>query len=160
METKAIHSPYGVREAQLSDIPAMHRIRLAVKENILSDPSRVTEADYGPFLTHQGKGWVAEVEGQLVGFSILNLPDQSVWALFVDPPYEGRGIGSNLLHALLAWHFGQGGQQISLSTDANTRAEAFYRKQGWQAAAPLPNGEIPFLLSRAQWRAQASSLNR
>lgn len=36
----------GTREANKADIPAMHRVRLAVRENALSDPTRITESDY------------------------------------------------------------------------------------------------------------------
>jgi hypothetical protein len=47
-----------IREAVISDIPAMHRIRMAVKENILTNPLAVQEADYIPFLTKDAAAWV------------------------------------------------------------------------------------------------------
>ena len=35
-----------LRQATQRDIPAMRRVRLAVRENALSNPNRITEADY------------------------------------------------------------------------------------------------------------------
>jgi hypothetical protein len=37
------------REATIQDIPQMHTIRIAVKENILPDPSMIKEEDYANF---------------------------------------------------------------------------------------------------------------
>ena len=59
------------REAELHDISEMSRIRLAVLENRLSDPSRVKTTDYTNYLTLQGKGWVAEWDEQIIGFAIV-----------------------------------------------------------------------------------------
>ena len=40
------------RQACLEDIPAMSKIRLAVTENALSDPSRITQQMYEDYLGH------------------------------------------------------------------------------------------------------------
>lgn len=45
----------SIREALLVDIPEMHRIRMAVKENVLTNPLAVQEADYVPFLSLPNK---------------------------------------------------------------------------------------------------------
>ncbi len=66
----------------------MHRIRLAVRENRLSDPDRISENDYLPFV-NAGSAWVALTELGLVGFAALVAGEASVWALFVDPEAEG-----------------------------------------------------------------------
>jgi len=47
---------YG--RAQPADIPAMSRIRLAVTENMLSDPGKVTLQMYHDYLQQLGRGWV------------------------------------------------------------------------------------------------------
>ena len=39
------------REALISDIKQMHVVRLAVRENILSNPDLITRKDYEEFLT-------------------------------------------------------------------------------------------------------------
>lgn len=43
------------RVATINDIKEMHVIRLAVKENVLSNPLAVTENDYVEFLNTKGK---------------------------------------------------------------------------------------------------------
>ena len=90
-----------IREALLTDIPQMSSVRLAVKENALSNPALVTEQDYVDYLSQRGKGWVCEIDGKLVGFAVGDLVKHNVWALFVLPGYEGQGIGRELLITLL-----------------------------------------------------------
>jgi GNAT superfamily N-acetyltransferase len=90
-----------IREAVITDIPAMHRIRMAVKENVLTNPLAVQEADYIPYLTKEGAAWVYEDSEQIKGFAILDLEAGEVWAIFVDPDFEGKGIGSGLHLSLI-----------------------------------------------------------
>ncbi|WP_324371072.1 GNAT family N-acetyltransferase, partial [Pedobacter sp.] len=47
-----------------------------------------------------GRGWVCEIGSQIVGFSIVDLRERSVWALFVDPAFAEKGIGKEL-HRLM-----------------------------------------------------------
>lgn len=63
-----------LKQAVPSDYPGMHRVRLAVRENTLSSPGRVTEADYLDAMGRLGRSWVVE-EG---------------WALVVHQDHEGR----------------------------------------------------------------------
>src|SRR3954470_12617015 len=88
------------REATIDDIPQIQRVRNAVKENVLSDPALVSDADCIDYITRRGKGWVCEMHGRIVGFSIADLLGNNIWALFVDPDYEGKGIGKKL-HSLM-----------------------------------------------------------
>lgn len=135
------------REAQLEDIPALHRVRLSVKENALSHPARVTPAMYVQYLSQDGRGWLCECDEQVLGFSILNLNKNSVWALFVDPAHEQRGIGKQLLTLLVQWAKAQGITNIKLSTGVDTRAERFYQKQGWRPLGLTEDGERLFEIS-------------
>src|SRR5687767_1985203 len=89
------------RTATIADIEQMHRIRVSVHENKLSNPDRITQKDYETFLTLKGKGWVCEMDHQLVGFSVIDLEAKNIWALFVLPLYEGRGIGYSLHQIML-----------------------------------------------------------
>ncbi|MBL8201245.1 MAG: GNAT family N-acetyltransferase [Chromatiales bacterium] len=130
-----------IRPATPDDIPAMHRIRLAVRENALRDPSRVRPADYAALLAGSGRGWVAIVEGNLVGFGIADASNRNVWALFVAPGFEGRGIGRRLHDEMLDWLFGLGSAPAWLTTEPGSRAERFYRVAGWQDAARNPGNE-------------------
>src|SRR6476646_2277322 len=95
------------REAHINDIPQMQVVRHTVKENVLSDPSLVTDKDCEEYLTVRGKGWVCEVDGNIAGFSIADLKEKNVWALFVHPAFEQRGIGKQLHQQMLDWYFSQ-----------------------------------------------------
>lgn len=136
------------REATVVDIPAIAAIRLEVVENSLTDPGRVNRGMYHEYLTTAGKGWVCEVNRTIAGFSIANRRDAQVWALFVHPEFEGRGIGKELLSRAVDWLFDQGIDMISLTTDPDTRAEKLYQAQGWQRGEFIANGEVCFRLWR------------
>jgi GNAT superfamily N-acetyltransferase len=140
------------REATLADIPAMSAIRLAVKENRLSNPGRITYDDYKIFLSEKGKGWVCEEDGAIAGFAIIDTVGGNVWALFVDPKHERKGIGRRLHDMMLKWYFAQGKDNVWLSTDGGTRAEAFYRKAGWSHTGYDNNGELVFEMVANAWQ--------
>ncbi|MCX7205689.1 MAG: GNAT family N-acetyltransferase [Proteobacteria bacterium] len=135
------------RLATLADIPALSKIRLAVKENTLSDPTLISSAMYEQYLLHEGKGWLCEIEGKTTGFVIAAYPDHSIWALFVLPEYEGRGIGKQLLNLAIDHLFTMGATEIKLSTTPHTRADRFYAQQGWQRG--IENKEVAYLLKRS-----------
>ncbi len=104
------------REATISDITQIHTVRNSVKENMLSDPALVTDKDCAEFLTIRGKGWVCEIDGNIVGFSIADLKENNIWALFVHPGHEKKGIGKELQQLMLEWYFNQTHQTVWLGT--------------------------------------------
>jgi GNAT superfamily N-acetyltransferase len=134
------------REANLEDIPALNEVRLSVKENALSDPRRITPEMYVDYLSVAGKGWLCEVDEEVVGFSVASTGDASIWALFVKPSHEGRGIGKHLLKLATSWLFEMGAQSVILSTAAHTRADRFYERQGWKRGDIKPDGEVVYRL--------------
>jgi GNAT superfamily N-acetyltransferase len=140
---------YFFRQAVSSDIPAMSRIRLSVAENVLSDPMRVTEEMYEDYLDTSGRGWVAESEGEIVAFCYADATNASIWALFVQPGYEGRGLGRSLLKQAVDWLFDTGHDRIELTTAANTRADRFYAAQGW-LRKPASASDIEYSLTQSQ----------
>ena len=142
------------REAQLSDIPQLYSVRLSVKENVLPDPGFITEREYEKYLMHFGKGWLCEIEDKVVGFAIVGLSQRNIWALFVHPEHENKGIGRTLHDMMLEWYFGQTRETVWLGTGPNTRAEQFYRKAGWRETAKRQNGELKFELSYTEWQQQ------
>jgi GNAT superfamily N-acetyltransferase len=140
------------REARIIDIPQIQVVRNSVKENRLSNPALVTDEDCEEYLTSRGKGWVFEMNEEIVGFAIADLKDDNIWALFILPQYEGKGIGKKLQQLMLDWYFQQNKNSVWLSTSPNTRAEKFYRKTGWREAGKIPNGEIRFELTLEEWK--------
>jgi GNAT superfamily N-acetyltransferase len=133
----------AIRVACAADIPAIHRVRTSVRENRLSQPQRVSEASYLPYVA-AGSIWVAETHAGVVGFAALDARLQSVWALFVDPGAEGAGVGRALHQRMLAWAQEQGFERLTLSTDKGTRAAQFYERAGWTEAGTTPAGEAFF----------------
>jgi GNAT superfamily N-acetyltransferase len=140
-----------IRPARLSDIPQIQVVRHSVRENILSDPALVTDADCAEFLSVRGKGWVCETAGQVVGFAIADLIGKNIWALFIQPEFEGKGIGKKLHDTMLNWYFGQTTETVWLGTAPGTRAEKFYTRAGWTPAGTVNKGEVKFEMSFESW---------
>jgi GNAT superfamily N-acetyltransferase len=142
------------REATILDIPQIQLVRNAVKENALSDPNLITDKDCEEFITIRGKGWVAEENKQIVGFAIADLQDNNIWALFLFPSFEGRGIGRALHRIMMDWYFNQTKTTVWLGTAFNTRAEQFYKKAGWLVVGTHGSNEIKFEMSYENWLQQ------
>ena len=141
-----------VREAIIEDIGQMHAVRTSVNENQLSDPNLVTPKDYEEYLLTRGKGWVALRNDVVAGFAIVDLKENNVWALFVQPAFERKGIGKMLHDEMINWYFTQTEKTIWLSTSPDTRAESFYKIAGWQQTGVQGNGELKFELRSQTWR--------
>jgi len=129
----------------------MQVVRHLVKENTLSNPDLVPDQDVAFYITEKGKGWVCEIDSQVVGFSIVDPKDRSVWALFVDPVFAEKGIGKELHRLMIDWYFEQTQEKLVLGTAPNTRAERFYNLQGWTPVGSYSNGEVKFELSYENW---------
>lgn len=140
-----------IREATLQDIPQIQIVRNAVKENTLSDPSLVTDEDCAEFMFTRGKGWVCVLDNKIVGFSIVDLVENNVWALFLNPEQEHKGIGRKLHNIMLDWYFAQTQTTLWLGTTPNTRADMFYRKAGWVHVGMHGSNEIKFEMSYELW---------
>jgi GNAT superfamily N-acetyltransferase len=141
------------RRAEVADIPAMSRIRLAVTENALSNPARITGQMYRDYLDALGRGWVCEQGGEIIGFSYADRTDASIWALFVAPGREGLGAGKRLLGLAVDWLFEIGNAEVRLGTAANTRADRFYAAQGWTREEMKDDVEVGYRLRRGDLRA-------
>ncbi len=140
-----------IREAKIEDIPQIQVVRNSVKENILSNPNLVTDADCETYMFSRGKGWVCEVEGQIVGFAIADLKEYNIWALFLHPEFEKKGIGRKLHDTMLDWYFSQTTETVWLGTAFHTRAEQFYRKAGWKEVGLHGKDETKFEMTFADW---------
>jgi GNAT superfamily N-acetyltransferase len=132
-----------IRKATRADLPRIFEIRTAVKENRLSDPTRVTVEMCAWFIDHAAF-WLWDENGVVQGFSAADPRDGTIFALFVDPAFEGRGVGQVLLPLACKTLRDAGHRIARLDTDATTRAERFYRQNGWQDVGRKPNGEIIF----------------
>jgi GNAT superfamily N-acetyltransferase len=132
-----------VRQATREDIPGMHVVRRAVRENALTSDA-IREEHYLPAIESTGRGWVAEEDGVLVAFAVGNAETGNIWALFVHPDHEGKGYGKALQDAMVRWLFSQGLSRLHLSTAAGTRAQAFYEATGWNFTGIDRHGDAAF----------------
>jgi GNAT superfamily N-acetyltransferase len=145
------------REAIVADISQMQIVRNSVKENRLSDPALVPDKDVEDYIIRRGRGWICLINEVVVGFSIADLVDHNVWALFVQPGYDKKGIGKTLHDVMLNWYFNQTTATIWLGTAPGTRAENFYRKAGWKEVGMHGSKEIKFEMTLDEWESNKKS---
>ena len=148
------------RQAKTSDIKNMQLIRNAVKENVLSDPALVPDEAVEKYINQRGKGWVCLDLGIMAGFCIADLVNDNIWALFVLPGMEGKGIGRKLQTIMLDWYFTNDKQLVWLSTQKNSRAEKFYRLTGWIEEGPYGKNEIKFTMNKQDWQKISATLKK
>jgi GNAT superfamily N-acetyltransferase len=103
-----------LRQAVRNDLPGLSRIRHAVAENhpgsLTLPDDQVIEA-----LETTGRGWVIELDGVVVAFTIGDALTGSIWALFVEPQHRGRGYGRRLHDTVVEWLWTQGHDRVWLN---------------------------------------------
>ena len=140
-----------IRTATEADIPALFDIRTSVRENHQSleelAPLGVTPKGIAEMLRTSSQAWVAEVDDQPVAFSMADSGEGTIFAMFVRPEYEDRGLGRALMREAETWLFGQGWEEIWLLTgsDPKLRANGFYRHLGWRDAGLQADGQIKYV---------------
>jgi GNAT superfamily N-acetyltransferase len=141
-----------VREARGTDMPGISRVRTSVTENLLTreqlDARGITEASVAASFLADSKGWVALSGDEVVAFSIADRASRSIFALFVLPQFEGRGLGSRLLDLALDWLWDNGADLVWLTTGPGTRAASFYERRGWVATDATATGDVRYELRR------------
>ncbi len=135
------------RRATAADIPTLFHIRTTVRENALSRArlaaAGVTPRSVRDLLGTTGAAWITEEAGRARGFAMADAAQGTVFAVFVLPGHEGRGIGRVLLVLAERWLAAQGWRQAWLLTGAGRglRAPGFYRRMGWRSSGGAPRGE-------------------
>ena len=133
-----------IRHALTADRPRISEVRNAVRENRLG-PSKVsTVADTAHWIYDNGTFWVWEEDGAVQGFAVADPRDGTIFGLFVHPSYEDRGIARALLPLACNDLRQAGFTAATLMTGAGTRAERFYRADGWSEIGHQDDGEIIF----------------
>ena len=86
--------------------------------------------------------WVAEADGQIAGMVALSLEGgAAVEDFFVEPAFQGRGVGAGLMATLVAAARAAGAQVLEVDADPN--AEAIYARLGFETFGRSPSGSIP-----------------
>jgi hypothetical protein len=114
-----------IREVKEIDIPALHRIRVTVNENALSNPGLISYDDYSEFLFTRDKGWVVEIDNTIVRFAAKRNARRVL-------RIEGK-----------VWS----------GTAPGTRAEKFCRASGWRESG-MDGKEIKFEMTKPEWFAR------
>ncbi len=141
-----------VRPAIAGDMDDIFRVRTSVTENRLSEAELaelgITPASLTRALdTGRMRGWCAESDDQVVGFSMVDLAEREVFALFVLPDAEGAGAGTALLDAAVGDLFDRALEPISLTTGRDSRARDFYLRRGWRVTGSRPErGDVVMTL--------------
>lgn len=133
-----------IRKAVAADHDRITEVRNAVRENQLSEVNVGRVAETARWIYDNGTFWVWEEQGAVQGFAVADIRDGTIFGLFVHPDYEGRGIARTLLPLACADLRAAGHLQARLTTGAGTRAEGFYRRDGWNEIGRQQDGQIIF----------------
>ncbi|CUI27300.1 TDP-fucosamine acetyltransferase [Achromobacter xylosoxidans] len=82
--------------------------------------------------------FIAEQDGQPIGFVCVQQEHDHPGEVLLDnlhvlPPYQGTGAGKLMVARAEAWARARGAARLYLyALEGNTRAIAFYERQGWQ----------------------------
>jgi GNAT superfamily N-acetyltransferase len=142
-----------VRSAVVNDADACGRICYegfrAVNERYGFSPTfpsvEVATQRIGGFIRHPSVfGIVAEADGRIIGFNFLSERDpiRAVGPIVIDPTTQGRGVGRQLMEAVLDRARGALGVRL-LQDTFNTHSFALYTELGFDTR------EIVFVLSGA-----------
>lgn len=138
-------TPIQIRLARPSDVRGIFHVRTSVNENVLTMTEMagmgITEASVTEMIKGSPCAWVACEGAQVVGFSMIDSVEGSLFAAFVLPSHEGKGIGKMLVQtaevALFANH-----ALAWLETAKASRAAGFYRHLGWGNEKDIGEGDI------------------
>ena len=136
---------HHIRPAVVADVGSMFRVRGAVGENTMSveelTAHGITPAAIAQAVASGPCAWVATVQGDVVGFAMVDLEDACLFALFVLPAFEGQGIGTALVHTCEAALFQQY-ECAWLETVQGSRVAQLYRHLGWGNAVDIGEGDV------------------
>ena len=130
-----------IRPGHESDRPFLRTLYLHARKaswSWVTDPDwRLEDFDAA---TRDETLWVAEIEGHRAGFASVWDNDNFLHNLFVDPRWQGQGVGSELLAPVQRTFTSTGSLKCLVQ---NTRALAFYQHHGWHTEARgfSPEGE-------------------
>lgn len=134
------------RQARDDDVEAQHAVFLAAEGELLGrhgfawrnpPPVDAVAPGYLHLLRHDGERcFVAEADGRVVGYS-AGFVRGTAWflaSLFIDPAYQGVGVGRRLLELALS---GASGQRLTISDAIQPVSNALYAKHGLYPITPI-----------------------
>jgi ribosomal protein S18 acetylase RimI-like enzyme len=139
---------FAVRPARLPECAAIAALAQELLPEAWSEPQLSSE-----IALPEGRVWVARNDGGLLGFLVARreLDELHVLLTGVAPAARRRGVGSRLLHALLAAEGGIAQAHLEVR-EGNRGAQSFYASLGFEAVGRrprhYPNGEAALLMTR------------
>ena len=129
----------------MAQVDLLHRQKLPHIFQEVDGPARSREYVLGLIAAENVAVFVADMDGQLVGFVnvIVRLSSDIpvlvprcfalIENLAVDRKYRRQGVGSALLEHAHSWAVGQGASTVELNVfEFNRGAQVFYRKLGYR----------------------------
>lgn len=140
-----------IRPATPEDVAAIFDVRCSVKENHMSR-EELAALDITPETVREmitGGDYIAPVAltgGKIAGFAMTQISEGYVFALFVRPEHEGKGLGRALMHEVESGLVERGVTEASLCTgpEEGIRAPGFYRHLGWVDSGFMDDGQLKF----------------
>lgn len=142
-----------IRVATPDDIDTLFAIRTSVVQNHLSREQMTALGITPQVLADSIRAapcvWIAEVEGRPAAFSMVDRAAGEVFAMFVQPGYEGQGLGRRLMAVAEAALFEQH-ERLFLITDGRDeiRPNGFYQRLGWSMVDRLEGDDVRYEKSR------------
>ena len=139
LESYIGHAPIfeNVRAMTEADMDAIFHVRTSVVHNHmnmkeLAEIGITPDSVIAMLQSGEVRGWCAEADGEVVGFSLATADTREINALFVLPDRSGRGMGQALLDIAVHHLKRTAPGMVRLRTDPRMPAYGFYRKRGWQ----------------------------
>lgn len=138
-----------LRPAEIDDIDAMTDVSIRSKQSNGYDDAFMDACRDELTITAarlcQGEYWVAVDGTEIIGCASLS-PDEGhrsgmVHSFFIDPDYQGRGIGRLIWDQLLRRAHAYAMTEVRLDSDPN--AVPFYEAMGFRVVGDAPLGSIP-----------------
>ena len=141
----------NLRPALTGDVETLFDIRCSVVENYqsreeLTNLGITTQSiqemiEGGDYITT-----IAEENGQPAGFAMAQISEGYIFACFVKPEFENKGLGRALMHSVEEGMHTAGVKKAWLSTgpESELRAVGFYSHLGWYKDGYLEDGQVVF----------------
>lgn len=140
-KTAAAPTPARSRRGRSADLPALYAILSAARENRQFETFAGFESAAAPFIK-AGLCWVLSIGPDIAGFTAVDGRAGSVEMLYVHPAQEGKTVGRALMRRCLDDLIRLGHRSAWLVTARDTRADRFYRAQGWIEIEDLGRGSV------------------
>ena len=127
-----------IRELRLADTPAVARLELAINPHQVLTPEVVWHLATRPIEREQRRSWVAELDGELVGFAWANFewsvptPGKGRFWIGVQPESRRRGIGSALYEQVSSYLRERDAWRLRTHVDDDPDSTPFLERLGFE----------------------------